>query len=430
MNELRAWSEKRTLIDYDQISGDFGQMVIVCVDKAVLAICAKYIAQRGKWKSSYLKAIANDRQYYTIDDVELNNVHNHIDQFLDTYGGVEQMNCDIVSALEAIAGSLGAAGCGCGAGGGPSASPPLETDEFGDPLAETGTPPDGYATWQDYQQRKCDIASWIVTNLKNDLVYLQAGDIASITVGALAIGLLALLSAGTLAVIVGVLAAIAAYGASILADGYDAVVDNFDDLVCALWSAESAADSISDYNAAIDAAIDAATADTLARVLLKTLLHLWADSASVNLMYQSSDVVEARQIPTGGDCSSCGLDCSTHFVDFGEKLSGDEYASEFDGQGYRLSIIFNSTSALSDCSGSCGPEQQFKLTGLVGFTDAGGSADNFRIWADSDCPHSGTNASVYSSDTQPPTTTSYCGRRLVIISTTDFTATVVEEGVC
>lgn len=213
-----------------------------------------------------------------------------------------------LSLILAQMGAVGSGGgCGCGSSGGPSESPEARTDDFGDPTAPSGTPPVGYASWPEYQAKKCDIATWIVDNLLADIIWIQTLDIAILTGGVLVAGLLAFLSGGVILFILASLLIILGYDVAILANAQDAIEDDYDDLICALFSAETAQDSIDDFGDAIDTAIDAETADTIARVLLKALLKYWVDTPSVNLLYAPAAEVDNKQIPTGGDCSACGV---------------------------------------------------------------------------------------------------------------------------
>ena len=410
-SELKRWSPKRTVIDYNQISGLFGQYVLICIDRAVLEIAAKYLAQRGKWQSSYLASIANDRQYYTIDDTELDNVHNFIDQFLDTYGGVEQMNCDIVSALEAIANGM-SGGCGCGSHGAPTDSPPLETDEFGDPQESSGTPPDGYSSWNEYRAKKCDIASWIVIWLKDDLAWLQVVDLATITAGALSAGLLAILSAGTLIILVGILVTVAAYGIAILGYLIDAVNNNFSELKCALWQAESAADSIANFETVIDAAIDAETTDSVARVLLKQLARIWLDTTMINLMYADKDTVDAYQIYGGQDCTDCGLCESAMVIGTGDPEAGGTLDSAPITDHWELTWNVGTVRDIT--------------VSLTGYTSYGLSGINdHRVSSDRSAACDGSVTwDQYDSDTNPWPDTFIAAGRVSILSATEFSASV------
>lgn len=337
---------------------------------------------------------------------------------------------DVYQALLDIGARLNlTAGCGCGSGGGPASSPAARTDDFGDITEETGTPPDGYESWSQYQILKCDIATWIVSSLLKDVQWMQTQQIAALTLGALAAGFGALLSGGTLLAILGVLLAILAYEIGSLQEAEDAIQDSFDDLVCALVNGETASGSISNFSDAIDTALAAQTSDPVALSLLATLLNYWADTTAVNLMYAPLEEALAVQIPAEGDCADCGLDCDTDYVSVGEYLGGNLYSSEFLTDTWYITIWFNSTGAAGDCSLFCGPEVDISLLGLSGYTAKSSTVDSFRIWGDSDCPFNSNNAGVYSSDTQPDTSPR-CGRVISIFSTTEFTANIQKGDVC
>lgn len=336
---------------------------------------------------------------------------------------------DLVTAIQNLSFMAANPNCGCGSGGGPATSPPASTEDTGDITETEGTPPDGYDNWLSYQTKKCDIASWIVTNLKNDIQWLQTVDIAVITLVALAAGLAGFMSANVVLLILSVVLAIAAYSPVVLDDGEAAVSNGFDDLVCALVTGTNASDSISQFVDAMETAINAETADTVARALLLQLMSYWADTTSVNLMYAPLADVDMVQVPIGGDCSECGLACQTDYIQYGALISGDVWQSELAGGVHRIRLWFRSDGDHNDCSDFCGPMQSVKVA-VSGWSNPTNPFDSFRFWSDDECPFGTGSPDVYSSDTPVSPSTAYCMRLMDIISATAFTATLTEREDC
>ncbi len=226
---------------------------------------------------------------------------------------------DIKLSLDQIALNV-ASGCGnCGAAGAPAVSPPARTDDFGTIFSPTGTPPVGYGTWAAYQAKKCDVATWIVDNLKKDIQWMIASDEAALLLsGILAAGLVSFVSGGTVLVILAAYAAVVAYQAAIMQDAEDAITNNYNDLVCSLYGANNATQAITDFENELGSAIDGETVDPVARALLKPMLFSWADTTSINLMFAPAAETALIQIPSGGDCSACGApvwwQCSSGLV--------------------------------------------------------------------------------------------------------------------
>lgn len=337
---------------------------------------------------------------------------------------------DVVDILSSIQVSLTAfGGCGCGSSGAPAASPPIETLDTGDITQPAGTPPEGYNDWASYQQRKCDVADWIVTNMLQDLQWVQNLGVAGLTVGALAAGFAGFISANVLLLILSVLLAILAYDQVILQDGENAIQNNFDDLICALVTGTNAQDSLDQFTAEINDAVDAETTDPTARTLLKSLLPYWADTTSINLLYAPEAEVDAVNVPTGGNCSACGLGCNSFFTVFGQYLGNNTWQSEDLGGGvHYIGVQFNDDTGNVNCAGICGDMWNFTIENVTGWTPYSSPTNSWRIWSDAVCPFA-NNADVYNSDTQPGSGP-HCGRRIQVFSNTPWTMDLVKQGEC
>lgn len=433
MAETRPYTRagRRNIIDGVDLLSKSGSDVLICVPQISLEAARIFLAQRGLWRTSY--AMAYGDSDYTIPTVEeFEPIEQAISQFLED---TTLMNCtDLATELAAISDGIAAlgasSGCGCGAGGAGQTPPPIDPTDTGDITQSTGTPPDGYTTWEQYQAAKCDIATWIVQNLLDDVRWFQVVQISTLTVGGLAAGIVSVLSAGTLAAILAVLLSILAYEVTMLEDAEDTIVTYFDDLVCAILGGTDAQTSIDNFLSVLNARLDVVVLDPISNFLLKQLLAYWTDTTQFNLLYAPYDEVIARQIPGGADCAACGLTCNNFQVGAGTWLGGLTFdAVKIGTNNYQCSVVFNSDT-VDGCSGHCGPMVLMSILEAPGFTGVPGGTPAVRIYQDGDCPPDSYNASGYSSDDLPPPQGVYCGRFFQLYSSTDFTVTVARVGVC
>lgn len=431
MAETRKYtrSGRRNIISANEILAKVGQYALICVPIAAVEIARKAIMFRGYWPTSY--ASSYDDAFYTLPSAtEMDTISEFLDEFMEA---TTNMDCnDLINELDDIGNAitaLGASGgCGCGSGGAGATSPADEPEDTGDITLPTGTPPDGYPDWETYQVAKCNIATFIVQNLLDDVRWWQTVQLATMTLAGLSAGMVSILSAFTLTAILAGLLAILAYELTMLSDAEDQLVTGFDDLVCAILAGTDSASSQANFIGEMTTQMEAAITDPISEFLVIQLLSVWVDTTSFNLLYEDYDTFLGHQIPGGADCSTCGLGCSNEVVQEGNWLGGQTYEGVWSAAAYRVSIYWNVD--LAGCNDFCGPMERFKMVDLTGWTDAASGNDNFRIWADGDCPFGSDNASVYSSDTPIPIGVEYCGRLIAIQSATPFTVTFERLGHC
>ena len=431
MAETRKYTKagRRAIISSSDLLIQDGEYAIICVPIPALEIARKMVRNRGYWRTSYASAY-NDSDYDLPSDETFDIITGYLDEFLE---GTTSMDCsdfikeldDIENAITAL--SLGG-GCGCGSGGGGATSPAVEDTDTGDITLATGTPPPGYPSWEVYQVAKCDIATWAVQNLLDDVRWWQTIQIATLTIAGLTAGMASVLSAFTLTAIIAGLLSILAYEVSMLNDAEVQLVTGFEDLVCAILAGETAQESMDNFISEMDTQMTAAITDPISEFLIIQLLTVWTDTEMFNLLYADYDEFLGRQVPAGSDCSGCGLGCVNFVVNQGSWSGGLTFASEFASGFHFIDVIWNTDS--DPCDFTCGPMEEHALMSMVGYTPAAGAHDSFRIWGDDDCPNTSTNAGVYSSDTQPVFGDKYCGRRIAVFSDTAFTLTLERYGAC
>jgi len=420
-------SGRRAIVDGQDVIERVGESAVVCVPRSGMEIARMLIRTRGYWRTGYAMAYAQN-SYTLPDDTEMDIISGEIDLFLEE---TNDMTCnDLVGELSAIGDAITAlsldGGCGCGANGAGATSPAASPTDTGDIFLATGTPPAGYDDWEQYQIIKCDVASYIVQSLIDDLRYFQIVQIANLTIGAMATGMISIVSGFTLTAILAGLLGILAYSVGMLFQAEEAFVAGFDDLVCAILTGTDAQESIDFFISEATSQLVAAIADPISEFLLIQLVTSWADTIFFNLLYAEYDSVLEYSIPGGADCSACGLGCTTFQLNLGSWSGGLTFASEFSASAHRIELYFNTTG--TNCNLACSPAEKVALMGLIGWTDAGAGNDNFRIWSDLNCPLGGPDE--YSSDTIPTFGTIYCSRFISILSSTAFTATFERYGKC
>ncbi len=431
MGETRKYprSGRRSLISTPEILAKSGENVLVCVPIPALEIIRQIVRNRGYWRTTYASSYSDD--FYTLPgDTDFDTITGFLDLFLEA---TTKMDCnDLITELDDIGNAITAlslgGGCGCGAGGGGATSPADDPTDTGDITLSTGTPPSGYVDWAAYQVAKCDLATYIVQSLLDDLRWWQTVQIATMTLAGLTAGMVSILSAFTLTAILAGLLAVLAYEFTMLEDAEDQMITGFEDLVCAILSGETSAESQANFIAEMDAQMTAAITDPISEFLVIQLLTVWTDSEFFNLLYAPYEDYLMHSIPAGADCSACGLSCKNFQVYQGTWLGGDVFQGELVSGTYNIRVTYNATDA--DCANDCGPMEEISLDGLIGYTPYSATNDSFRFYSDAACPMTSTNADAYSSDTIPTFGVKYCVRHIFIFSATQFTATIGRHGYC
>lgn len=428
--ETRKYTKagRRDIISGVEILGKGSESALICAPIAAIDIARKLVRNRGYWRTTYAMAYG-DSSYTLPTPSEMDSIEEILNEFLEA---TTLMDCgDLITELDDIeqaitALSLGG-GCGCGSGGAGATSPPADDTDTGDITLSTGTPPDGYPDWATYQVAKCDIATMIIADLLSDVIWWQTVTIATLTLGGLSAGMLSILSAFTLTAILAGLLALLAYNITFLVNAQEAIESGFSDLVCAILAGETSQESMDNFISEMETQVDLEMTDPIARFLVKQLLGQWADTTLFNLLYADYDDFLARQIPTGADCSDCGMGCHRADPMRGTYLGGDVWQSVFWSSYHRVEVRFNQDA--ENCPGdTCGPMEEIEMSDLTGWTVSASSRGDFRVWSDAACPITSDNMDVYDSDTPP--TENFCCRYYYISSSTAFTVKMGRLGHC
>jgi hypothetical protein len=286
----------------------------VCIDLAVVDVLRKLVLDRGLWLTTY--AVDYQDVGYTLPTEEQ---FNPLRQKILDFIGDTEMGCDfseIQAGLEAIAASLQSLAnnscCGQGAGqfgtggSGSTQEPPSEV-ETGTPGEHTGDPPAGFDTWQDYDDYKCAVATWIIDQMIGDLQnasFLQfASGMTLETVATLiAAAIISPIPGDEVILVAGlILSAIALGIVSLLFDQLaDALSEVRDDLVCDLFIGSSVSVAAVNAQETIDAACDANMDDVTAG-FCKNIASAWLSNDNLNRLFVKDG---SRSYPVG-DCGDC-----------------------------------------------------------------------------------------------------------------------------
>jgi len=389
VSEFRAYNSKREIIQMGLVEPeDYTDNVILCVPKFAYDVARSLIGHYGKWRTSY--AMEYMDQYYRIpNDAEFDQIEAAIDLFL----GSRDMSCDITEGLECICGQLAeltAATYTSALTAGGSSLPAQESgEEGGDPPEGAGDPDATILT------RKCKAAHWIVDNLQQ--IALSAADnnppsfysIGELTVYFQSLGFKTGF-ANMLGDIYNFYASIGSlvFGETIDYTGiYDDLVDNYEDLICALYSADSATDAKAAF--LDELTVTGSDYDFVSEFLPYNIVNV--------LFFSVSDSEEQiRDYTTSVDCSACPEDCLEYVVTIGiENDPFDVTAVIYPTDNrYWVTMVHN-------CD--------IKITALTpSITLATLNNSAYRLYEEAG------NTLVYSSDTPPPLPLSGINRMIIM----------------
>lgn len=421
MTELRPYVRTRVLVDYDTFLDGLGTDVLVCTNMGVLGLLRVLIESYGRREANWVTSHGQGG-YYSVDAAQLNIIDEFVSEFLRETTNMAL--CDDISTKfdQLIAAITAQGGCGCGAGGAGGTSPPVETLDTGDITPDTGTPPDGYDTWEQYQLAKCDLSHWIVQNMIDDIGWWETFGIADLTVAAMAAGMASVLSGFTLTALLAAVAGLWAYSVSTLDQMVTTLTADYDDLVCAIMTGENAQDSIDQFLTEANGALAVDITDSIALYFAQLIVSNFADTAQFNLLYAPHQEVLGKQIPEGDGCEGCGLSCNNYQMQYGEYLGGGLFSSLFQSAYYRVAFWINNNNGGS--LDPCGDMESITIDAVTGHTHSGSGNNDFRVWEDGS-----PITLIYDSDTDF-TGQTFCARVVAVVSATPFTMQVTRNGKC
>lgn len=307
----------------------------------------------------------------------------------------------------------------CGGGGGI-----VGTEAPSESGTEFDTPP-GYFEPTDetpgsgaYYSRKCKMANALAEDLRGYFEALEDEGVDSLESAASLVVLTTLVGLGfgelstPIPILDGAVGTVIGFIAGIALDLFlllgeldfheltDAMDANNDDLVCALYEAETGTQAIDDYVQVLE------DDGTTSANLLAVRAVFWVDVAN-NLFFKSQEAIEASiqtYIPPN-DCSGCASTCENrlatgdNFLDTGSQISADSVPSS--GSNF-CSVYIDTTELLSHCGGTVTVSNFVTTAGTI--DQSGQSNDAYRIHSPANPPGPGEPGDLYSHKTDPPPT--------------------------
>ena len=358
---------KAVEFDFNGLLNPTGFDGLFCLSPATWRLSYNLVLGYGRWRSRYFITDIDTGQPLTIEDEEFDQVIDMVDIALQEL----TMPCDLGPTLEALGQMITELGqltlqvslnsgnngnCGCPPGG-IGDLPPDPAPDQNDPGGED-PPPDGFDTWEDYLDYKCRAANKIV----DDLI-ASTGNLGSLSgvVGAIQAVLLA--SFLNTSLLGGVLAGVMALGFSEFAAAgiiiaalvalivgsagglvwFSALANNMDenkeDLICALYIAQSVGAAQEAWSNFIIARIgdasgqwDGEPASGLISSTMETVLGALNNLTIINLLFQLDETIAAYE--ASFDCSACG---TTHEFPWEFATNGGSGTFKYDGTSFTLS---------------------------------------------------------------------------------------------
>lgn len=302
--DIRPYNPKRQLIDVTEFLGLKDDNYLFCISGSMLYALRKLAKTRLLWRTSYIKT-AHDQYYELATEAEFDQIDELVSEFIADSEVVEMCNQSLISALEDIASSVRLSSCCATQGAGGqyigedfyygTADPADEPQSFGEG--------EEFATEAEYNAQRCAAANGIVNGLIGTLNGFSVLSLASLTVGAAALGIIGL---GLLVSIPPALI-IAVIATGVLFSAFSSIAselsDNHDELVCILYESDSATDAYDNLSSYVeDIAVDIGIIE-IGIEPIKALIMNLAPIDAMNALYTS---VGLPAIP--GDIYDCD-DC-------------------------------------------------------------------------------------------------------------------------
>lgn len=360
-----TFNETRVIFDLQStVEADYTDQVLLCMPKVVWQIARSLIRGYGLRPINY--AVAYGMAGYEMpDEATFDKLDDAISQFLgedDMCTNLSDGLADIVSAIDALTATQASCCEGGSFGAGPTGGP---LDTFLDDGSTTY--PAGFNNRAEYEVAKCIAANAIIGSFRADMLWVQAGNIASFVGTILVAALFTPIPFDDILALAGFLVAALLQG--ILFDAAQEIIDyidaNAEMLVCILYSSDTA-------QAAETQLEDTFTANL--GVVADGLVQYWINADSLNSLFQKSNQVQSSGTTMNIDCDDCvGEPCGAGFIEgqynhqgFGQdgkitiNINADQFNVPGCGNRYREYITINPPSlvqvlgsTLTGNSGNC-----------------------------------------------------------------------------
>lgn len=332
MNEFRKFASNRQVVDIANLTASFGDNVIVCVPRVAFDIAAKLLATRGYWPTTYATGyVDNGYLIPNPDNQDFVRIKSEIAVFIEA----RDMTCDITAGLQGIERAINNMALSCASNG----SVAFDGTRYSSGLSLSDS--DGLAAFGDdqaaFDANKCANANSIVSGMVLSLNNLSVYTIANLV--GLGAGVGALVAFGLAVPPVGIIAASFALlgtGLGILSGLASYIDDNREDIVCLLYSSETANDAYDAIQQFLEeASIDLEYLEVELGVLASFIGQL-VPVDSLNNLFTSIG------LPDYGDSVSCaGCAGATYGVTIGVETSPQQIDAVFSATQYWVQVQFS-----------------------------------------------------------------------------------------
>ncbi|MCK5643000.1 MAG: hypothetical protein KAJ19_19490 [Gammaproteobacteria bacterium] len=247
--------------DFDEVGID--ENVIVCLPRWSWYVARSFLFDYGQRRTSF--SLDNQPGKYLVpDDAQWDVISDLVSK---GSGACIMATCEeIVEAIQGISTAIVQSDECCegeGSGGAGAVEEPEE--EFEDEQTETSFP-EYFDTREDYINKKCGIARLILANILEDLGWIEAGTLVTITVSAFVVALLTPVPGDEVIGFVGMILSLFIQGVlvGIVSDIQDAIEADIEGLVCAMVEAGNSQDAQTDFRSLLGlSGIDEAVFDFL-----------------------------------------------------------------------------------------------------------------------------------------------------------------------
>lgn len=303
------------LFDYPSLASmEICQDRIVCLSERDINIIWQAVKDIDRFRSRvYLDVQGDEYTKASLEQFEefqfwVSDLNVHLGDY-DVCNELLERIADALEGMQAMSASSGNCGCipglnGGTAGTGTTSRPPStqQTDE----TTREGDPPEGFETWDEYDDYKCRAADYIVELVKADLARASIVRVTELLALELAPLLLAVLLTPMPEVDLLLLAGLMVEAAAIALEMsllISNIEDSKNDYVCALLSGTNVDSSIASVHSAIDDSIEADSGITgsILKYLGAKIIKTFFTIDNVNQLYEKSSI----------DYPDAECDCST-----------------------------------------------------------------------------------------------------------------------
>lgn len=296
-DDYRTFSEKRQIIKMDLVKeADYTSEVIICVPDFAWSVARSLLEQYGQWRTTYAMEYY-DQGYRIPNFEEWDTISASISAFLEA----RDMSCDLKESLDCICNAVQEVAAATYSGNvGSNYLPAGDLDPV--PFVDDGEAiPDGFDTYEEYQDYKCQIASTIWYELRTDYNTMATVDMLALG-GALALAPLLITGVPGLLLVTGyvIFTTSVAAGTAFFSEAVSQLDLLEEQLICSLFNALDVTQARDNFLGVINT--ESSWSNTLFAGTFAQTAALWLNNTNLNALFSSDPGRDLRPY----DCSVCG----------------------------------------------------------------------------------------------------------------------------